>query len=541
MFELIAILLLLASNSITSSEASNCQPKPIAIPIKNVPLSNNAQVHGISLSVGSPPQNISFLANAQVSVTTYIYGLNGHCSGTTPPGKCVSERGGQYDQSKSSTTSFGNDESSSDATVAPMEWVKDTLQAQDSFTLPEFNFGTPSVALNISAYQSQSQLGLGRNSTILTMLKQAGTIASRAYSFYWGLVGGQPGRQTSGSLILGGFDESIVADASNNYTASLNYRSGNCSSGLFVSISDMKLAWPNGTTNSLFRGSQSSSLSACIDIAYVGLLNLPVDYYDTFLDFAGGQQANPSRSFGLNFFTMLFEPAGVRRYYGDFMITLDNRIDIRIPNDQLVVDEPTLDDSGHLVTNSSVKNIVLDSLQANNIYDLAILGRLFFSSAYLMVNHESSTFTIWEANAKPPLPQPKAIAADNTITGDFCDNAAEPSMTPSDLDSVNSEKKHLSGGAIAGIVIGGLAGGVLVLSAVLLLVKRRFRYGSSPGHGFDSQPEYKPPAELDKPNEVMNSPPVEMPHTDSMYGLSHQSPPQELYGQPIPRHLVHND
>jgi len=42
---------------------SQCQPQPIVAPIQNVSLPNGASVRGISMTVGSNDQNISFFAS----------------------------------------------------------------------------------------------------------------------------------------------------------------------------------------------------------------------------------------------------------------------------------------------------------------------------------------------------------------------------------------------------------------------------------------------------------------------------------------------
>jgi hypothetical protein len=42
---------------------SQCQPQPVVAPIQNVSLPNGAFVRGISMTVGSNKQNISFFAS----------------------------------------------------------------------------------------------------------------------------------------------------------------------------------------------------------------------------------------------------------------------------------------------------------------------------------------------------------------------------------------------------------------------------------------------------------------------------------------------
>jgi hypothetical protein len=42
---------------------SQCQPQPVVAPIQNVSLPNGAFVRGISMTVGSNNQNVSFFAS----------------------------------------------------------------------------------------------------------------------------------------------------------------------------------------------------------------------------------------------------------------------------------------------------------------------------------------------------------------------------------------------------------------------------------------------------------------------------------------------
>ena len=130
---------------------------------------------------------------------------------------------------------------------------------------------------------------------------------------FWGLVGGPAEKQTKGSLVLGGLDKSLIADQNDNFTASL-HQGSKCGTGMVVTISDILLNWPNGTENSIFMGSQSAAIQACINPGFTGLMTLPRSYYESFWSLAGGNppdSVNEARSFGINFFTMLFDPKDV--------------------------------------------------------------------------------------------------------------------------------------------------------------------------------------------------------------------------------------
>ena len=144
-------------------------------------------------------------------------------------------------------------------------------------------------------------------------LVSAGDIGTKAYSMFWGRVGGPEDKQTQGSLVLGGLDKSLIADQNNNFTASLYY-GGRCGTGMSVTIGDILLNWPNGTDMSIFMGSQSAAIQACISPSFAGLMSLPLSYYENFWSLAGGtppDNKSEARSVGINYFTMLFNPKDV--------------------------------------------------------------------------------------------------------------------------------------------------------------------------------------------------------------------------------------
>jgi len=54
--------------------ASNCSSaQPIVIPVTNVTLADNIVSRGASLSLGSPPQHLAFIANGSV-VVVHLHG-----------------------------------------------------------------------------------------------------------------------------------------------------------------------------------------------------------------------------------------------------------------------------------------------------------------------------------------------------------------------------------------------------------------------------------------------------------------------------------
>jgi hypothetical protein len=67
-----------------------------------------------------------------------------------------------------------------------------------------------------------------------------------------------------------------------------------------------------------------------------------------------------------------------------------------------------------------VRNLVINPIQHINENDLPILGRHFLTSAYLSVNHDTETFSIWQAVSSPGEPKTRALDAENAVISDFC-------------------------------------------------------------------------------------------------------------------------
>jgi len=241
---------------------------------------------------------------------TYVYGTSGLCTDELSSAACVTFRGGAYDTSKSSSDKTIGSRKTDDGFQT--DWTEDSVAFGSNTSLSSFEFGVQRQDLN-QVFTSQSQLGLGRNSSFLRALVSAGDIGTKAYSIFWGLVGGPSDKQTRGSLVFGGLDKSLIADQNDNFTASLYY-GGRCGTGMLVTISDILLNWPNGTDMSIFMGSQPAVIQACISPSFAGLISLPLSYYESFWSLAGGtppDNRTEARSIGVNYFTMLFDPKDV--------------------------------------------------------------------------------------------------------------------------------------------------------------------------------------------------------------------------------------
>jgi hypothetical protein len=115
---------------------------------------------------------------------------------------------------------------------------------------------------------------------------------------------------------------------------------------------------------------------------------------------------------------------------------------------------------------------MLNSLEGFNANDQPKLGHTFLTSAYLMVNQESNTYTLWEAN--PTTDQQLVSLGSTTSCNASATNAAEPASSSSGSSTpVPKPPHHTNVGAIAGGTVVGVAAIVLVVAALLYFRKKR--------------------------------------------------------------------
>ena len=163
------------------------------------------------------------------------------------------------------------------------------------------------------------------------------------------------------------------------------------------------------------------------------------------------------------------------RYDGDLTISIDPGLDVTIPNHQLVVPEYYIDSDGQTyIKNNSNREVLINSLQEINGNDGLVLGLPFFTSAYMMVDHDREQFTLWQSRATTMQDIVPASAFN-------CSNSSTTTTTPSSLPSASSNSSEsstpaqpssVSKGIIAGAVVGGLAGLALLLLGLYFLLKR---------------------------------------------------------------------
>lgn len=130
---------------------------------------------------------------------------------------------------------------------------------------------------------------------------------------------------------------------------------------------------------------------------------------------------------------------------------------------------------GSIATNGSRPVIRIDSLQDTTGGALPILGRYFFTSAYLYANEDSGEFTLWQAN---PTTSEEFVAMDKsskpvsscvTLPGSETETGSGGGAT----ETPSSTGGSLTTGAIAGIAVGGAALAILAIGGAIFFFLRR--------------------------------------------------------------------
>ena len=132
-----------------------------------------------------------------------------------------------------------------------------------------------------------------------------------------------------------------------------------------------------------------------------------------------------------------------------------------VKNSQLILADESIDkQSGALVSNSSVVELLVNSLQEDNDNDLPKIGRPFLSGAYILVDLDQNTFTLWAAN---PSGTEELVSMGATCSSSV--TSQPPSSQPVD-------SSRLGGGGIGGIVVGVVAI-LAIMIALTWVIKQR--------------------------------------------------------------------
>ena len=182
-------------------------------------------------------------------------------------------------------------------------------------------------------------------------------------------------------------------------------------------------------------------------------------------------------------------------------IYLDSGLEIRIPNSQFMTPHVDVNRSGKRIINKSKRELLVNALGNQP----PTLGRYFLTAAYLMVNHDANSFTLWQANPTsssnlvPVYDETAAEECEGSVTGIVQPSASrEPSNDgdgddKDDEDGISADQDDGSQVALIGGAVGGSLGGIAAIAGVVafFLLRRKHKKradGAVGGSGADAHP-----------------------------------------------------
>ena len=291
---------------------------------------------------------------------------------------------------------------------------------------------------------SQGALPLGPESTFLQSVNDLRLASSTDYGFWLGSFSVE--EPQDGLLVIGGYDKNRIAEPKTFTTFTYEPESGGF---LSVNVSDITYDTTNGSTSLLEDPGQELQM---LLMTATPLTQLPPSMFDKFGNITGATRDAATD-------TLSWLAANVPD--GNLTVTLNNgseKYKFTIPPHELFRFERDYDDSGSaIVVNESHRFTIITP----QVDVLPWFGATVFAMNYL-VNHGNSTFELAPANTSTALelryPQGVDLVpiCNNTISAD-----------------TKGSSSSISGGTIAGIVIGALAGVAVIVGGVIYILRRR--------------------------------------------------------------------
>ncbi|EGE08932.1 aspartic-type endopeptidase [Trichophyton equinum CBS 127.97] len=415
---------------------SACNAPPLFLSIGNGTISDREVVRwGLAVEFGTPSQTIVAALDADWNSTSF-WNTSFPCGNLSRPA-CSWVHGGSFNDKGS--TSWREPEDPQQTDKSPTGGTinirgTDTLKVGSGISLDQFPvyFPKPGVI-------PQNGIGFGPNSTFLNRLYDQGKIASRSWSLFWGLQGAEQENQMNGSLVLGGYDQAKIAGG---IPLKAQFSDGiGCPSSLLVYLSNIVVNHINGNKTSLLT-TPGSALRACIKPDNPQVV-LPEDVFGNLKKAFPGKAVEHST--GIYPTSLAYEPEDV--FMGNITFILSSGLQVTIPNHQLVLPNVEIDDNGQqkLIDGNKTINFGQSRHEA-----MPYLGQPFLTSAYIHVNNDLKEFSVWQAN---PTTDTNLITIQS---GSNCD-----------------DNSSLSGGAIAGIVVGAVAFLAIAALGLFFFLKRR--------------------------------------------------------------------
>lgn len=148
--------------------------------------------------------------------------------------------------------------------------------------------------------------------------------------------------------------------------------------------------------------------------------------------------------------------------------SLSTGLRIRVPNNQYLVPFVEIDRNGSRIFDKTKKELLMNGV----VEQPATLGRYFLTSAYLMVDHDAKSFTLWQAN--PSTKSTLTPVVSRPLADSGCAGGLPGSPAPSGgpLQS-SSAPTPANIPAVVGGVLGAVAGLAGAATAIFFFLRAR--------------------------------------------------------------------
>ncbi|GKT45017.1 uncharacterized protein ColSpa_05198 [Colletotrichum spaethianum] len=388
---------------------ASCDFEPVALPIQDVqvdPDIPNSFMRGIPAKIGTPAQDIVMLPWAELN-NTWIYNETPNCDSSIIWNDriCEIRRGSLFHTDNSTTFNKSSDivcaggapeeittagsEAGAKKLISTSLGGKDRLDVGGT-TLSSTPIGIPTLRWD-NGYTMLHALGLGASPTCITSLHRLAGLDLES--------GPSSGVEATTLRKITG----------KNVTQRLDYsESTGCWTGMKVTVTDVQVNFRDGNDKSIMP--LNTALQCCIVPHRHLLWEAPGSFVDTFENVTNSR--DPGVSFGLHCQKLreyrrfdLDIPVGNISYDyfhshqsgffdGDITFFLSSGLQVRVPNNQYIVTFVDIERNGSRTISTTQKELLFNGLSDQP----ATLERYFLTAAYLMVDHDAETFTLWQAN-----------------------------------------------------------------------------------------------------------------------------------------------
>ncbi|MCJ1230812.1 hypothetical protein MMC12_007486 [Toensbergia leucococca] len=367
--------------------ANDCSILPRSLPLTNYTLGDAvARNRGIFVQIGGEPLGLRI---STIINNTRVRNIRDCEEGNaTAETGCAGASGSDFDVERSTTWQAAAPRDWNVSTVDPHEGGETVVEGWDQ---AEF-YGTgpiPGFPLEVwsdLASDNKSGLAFGPESSFLDWFLQAGKVPSRVFGIFFGSRSQLQG--VDGNVTIGGYDKARVNGPWTNFSMQTQHLDAPCP--LQVLIKDIRLNNINGSS-SLFLDSDAT-VAACLDPLQNGF-TLTQSMYDRFINLTLQPDLSNSQA---------TYPASAEPLFGNLSITLANGYETTIPHYELVSQERGTDSEGkYTVINASAITVPLSANESVTSEVVPILGGIYLSLNYLLVDYENQVFSLAPAVVGP--------------------------------------------------------------------------------------------------------------------------------------------